>query len=123
MIDTFKKYDKKAQRTVCIETETFNKILAEANAAVRVIPRDVEMRNRYVAYEQNCKETGEVPMSEFEYSKTYPYDSCCFEVYENAPAKILISKALGVQSVSLEYAKDYYGRMTNDELEVTYHIA
>lgn len=123
MIKEFKKYDKEAQRTVYIKTETFNKILAEANAAVRVIPRDVEIHNQYQAYLHNCKATGEKPLSKFEYSKTYVFCSCSFETYENAPSGIIISKALGIKSVKVKYAKDYYGRMTDDELEVTYRIA
>ncbi len=123
MIKEFEKYDKEAQRTVYIKTETFNKILTEANAAVRVIPRDVDVHNRYVAYEQYCEAAGEKPMSEFEYDRAYLGYSCSFETYENAPSELLISKALGIKAVDVKYAKDYYGRMTDDELEVTYHIA
>ncbi len=123
MFSTFKKYDKEAQRTVYIKTEDFNKILADTNAAVRVVPHDVETHNQYNAYLHNCETTGEKPLSEYEYGKAYEFCSCSFEIYENSPANLLISKALGVKSVNVKYAKDYYGRITDDELEVTYHIA
>ncbi len=123
MINEFKKYDKESQRTVYIKTESFNRIMENANAAVRVIPRDVEVHNQYNAYLQTCEATGEEPLDVFEYGKTHASYSCSFETYENAPSNMLISKALGVEAVKVRYAKDHYGRITDDELEVTYHIA
>ncbi len=123
MIKEFKKYDKEAKRTVYIKTETFNRILEETNAAVRVVPRDVDVRNQYNAYLYNCESNGEKPMSIFEYSRNFAFCSCSFEQCENASAEKLISEALGVKEVNVKYAKDYYGTITDDELEVTYHIA
>ena len=123
MFNEFKKYDKESQRTIYIKTETYNKILANANASVRVVSRDVELHNQYNAYCRNCEIDNETPLCEYDYEKKYFMCSCSFETYENAPATLLMSKALDVMAISVKYAKDYYGRQTDDELEVRYHIA
>ena len=120
MIPEFQKYDKYSQRILYIKTETFNALLASINAPIRVVPRDVEQHNRYEIYRQDCESSGKTPLCELDYNKYSPCP-CGFEIYENATAESLISKALGVKAVKVKYAKDWYGRMTDDELEVTYH--
>lgn len=123
MIKEFKKYDKEAQRTVYIKTEKFNELLESVNAPVKVIPRVIDLENRYEAYLHNCSISGKEPMSESEYDREIPHSLCSFEVQENAPAELLISKALDMKAIKVEYAKDSYGRVTDDELEIRYHIA
>ncbi len=119
MIKEFRKYDRESQRTVRIKTKDFNTLLAKANAAVRVVPYDVAIRNQYNAYLQTCKDTGKKPVPKAEYEEWYFFAACCFEVYKNAPAEILISNALDVAINDVVYAKDQYDRVL-DELVVTY---
>ncbi len=120
MNKAFKEYDKEARRILYIKTENFNKMLADANAAVRVVPHDVEIRNQYNAYLHDCEVYDEEPLSEYEYGKAYGYCRCSFETRENADAGLLMAKALGVKTISVKYAEDYFGRMTDDELELYY---
>ena len=123
MVKKFKKYDKEAQRTIRIKTDEFNTLLEDANANIRVIPRNIDLRNQYDAYVHNCKMFGEIPLSEFEYDRKYYCAACSFEVNENVPVRLLICKALDVKSIDVRYAKDSYGHFRNDELEVSYRIA
>ena len=123
MIKDLKKYDKRTQRTFVIETKEFNDLLTSANAAVKVVPRDIEVRKTYEAYVQNCRSVGEPPIPEYEYEEKFISLSCSFETCENVPANVLLRKALDVKSVEVRYAKDRYGKFTNNELEVTYTVA
>lgn len=123
MIKKFREYDKDATRTLYIKTDEFNGLLASVGCNVRVIPRDVQLHNDYCAYEQNCLNAGDPPLSKVDYINKYSTYTCSFEISENAPAELTISKALGVSSVKVTYAKDWYGRWTDDELEVRYSVA
>lgn len=122
MIKEFQKYDKSAQRTVYMKTADFNNILEKANAAVRVIPRNTELKNSYDAYVHSCHVSCESPLPIYEYGEKYFMASCSFQTFTNVPSEILLSKALGVKSVCVEYAKDMEGHQTDDELEITYRL-
>ena len=123
MITEFKKYDKQSLRTVYIKTEIFNKMLANANASIKVIPRDVELQEYYEAYLKDCKILNKPPLSKANYEKEYFFISCSFKTYEeNVPSEILLEKALDVHSIRVEYAKDSYGKNIDDELKITYRI-
>ncbi len=123
MIKEFRKYDRESQRTAYIKTEKFNALLAGAGAAVRVIPYEAELRSQYGAYLQNCEAAGKEPLTEHEYGREYAHFACSFEVCENAPAGLLISRALDVKAVKVKYAEDWYGRVMDDVLEVSYRMA
>lgn len=118
----FAKYDKESQRVVFIKIDTFNEILKKANAGVQVICRDVELHNSYQEYLNNCGNCFDVPIGIKKYEERYFTKKCSVVTERNIPACISICKALGFKSVAYEWAKDYYGRQLDDEIEVKYRV-
>ena len=64
----------------------------------------------------------EVPVSKSIFEEKYFKAKCSVETAVNTPGCVLVCNALGLRSVSYEWAKDYYGRQLNDEIELKYHI-
>ena len=120
MVNQLKAYDKTAAHIIRIKTEDYNRILSELGGALRVVPRDEALDEDYQIYLQSAKIRPPVPKEIYE--ERYFIGGCVFENKDGPPAEIQMEKLLGVKSLFVSYAKDRFGYMTNDTLEIRYKV-
>lgn len=116
----FKKYDKNCQRKVYIKIDDFNKILS--STGIMFSYRNMALHNKYQAYLETCMKCYTVPVGFDIYEKKYFSEKFSVIAPDNKPVEASICKALGIRSIAFEWAKDSYGRLLNDELEVRYRV-
>lgn len=121
MAEQFKVLDKNATHTIQITTKEFNQLISELGGSPRVIPRDEALEEEYQTY--LCSSGDKPPVSKDVYEERYFYCACVFDNPdpENRPAEMVMGDLLGVKSLSVCYAKDYWGRNMNDTLELRYN--